>query len=434
LAAEIDVLVEEMERAQQHGSTNALTALLRTTIAPVSPTNTPAAVESVPTYDTGLYGSLLGEQSLGTFNQFQFATPAPVFQAAEPVFQAPVADSLSAVPIAPTLPEYEGAIVEEPEDEPSEEEETGHEEPEEETVHIEEIIDEVVPAEEVVAEEAATVSAAEEAHKNRMNKNVRVRGDPSRAVRKAEDAKKHAARSSGTHHYEAATESSTHHHEPAQKTFRDRLLSSQSLTVAPAPAAAPVEAAHEAPAPAEEAADKRKRTPRANSKKDDVAPEAAAAVTAAAGDKTKKDRNIRVRSRRSEGEAAATEGAAADTGKKWSAIAANATAAGEGAPSETATAEKKPRKTSPKGERPARTSGDKPVARPRREKKEEAPAAAAHDVPAAPHSTDGFQAVSRRTTPSAGSAVKKDGDKKTAASTRGDVAPVKKHVVPAASK
>jgi hypothetical protein len=430
LAAEIDVLVEEMERVQQHGSTNALTALLRTTIAPVSPTNTPAVVESVPTYDTGLYGSLLGEQSLGTFNQFQYTAPAPVFQAAEPVFQASVADSRPAVPIAHTLPEFDEPIVEEPEEQPSEEE-TGHEEPEEETVHIEEIIDEVFPAVEVVPEEVVTASAAEAAHKNRLNKNVRVRGDPSRAARKAEDAKKHAARPSGTHHYEAATASTLHHHEPEPKTFRDRLLSRQSHTTtatasAPAPAAATVEAAQEG-TPADDAADKRMRAPRSNTKKDETAP-----ASAAAADKTKSDRNTRVRSRRPDDEAASADEATADTGKKWSAIAANATAPGDSAAPETE--DKKPRKSSPNGERSARPRGDKPVARPRREKKEDAPTTAVHDAPAAPQSVDGFQSVSRRTAPSAGAAAKNDSDKKRVRSTPGDKAPVKKPVAPAASK
>lgn len=357
LASEIDVLVEEMERVQQRGSTNALTALLRTTIAPVSPTNTPAAVETVPTYDSGLYGSLqFGEQPLGSFNQYQYTAPAPapVYQTTEAVYQAPVAETQrTAVPIAPTLPEFE-QVVEEPQVE-----EVVQEEPaEEEEAHFEHesvpVVEEPAVDSAVAVEPEAVVHVEEDATKSRFSKNVRVRGDPSRAARKAEDAKKHASRGASHHNEPAAV-----HQAPAQKTFRDRLLSGKAevAVAAPAPAAAPEAPAApvvETAAATEDSADKKsKRTPRSG-KKDSAAPTTVETEAApASAEKPKRDRASRTRTRRSEAEPTA-ESAPSKASKKWSAIAAAPTGDAATATVPEATEKK------PKTDRAPRASGDKP--------------------------------------------------------------------------
>jgi hypothetical protein len=359
LASEIDVLVEEMERVQQRGSTNALTALLRTTIAPVSPTNTPAAVETVPTYESGLYGSLqFGEQPLGSFNQYQYTAPAPapVYQATEAVYQAPVAETQrTTVPIAPTLPEFEQVVEEEPQVE-----EAVQEEPvEEEEAHFEHesvpVVEEPTVDSTVAAEAEAVVHVEEDATKTRFSKNVRVRGDPSRAARKAEDAKKHASRGASHHNEHTAAV----HQAPAQKTFRDRLLSGKAevAVAAPAPAAvpeAPAAPVVEAAAATEDSAEKKsKRTPRSG-KKDSAAPTTAETEAApASSEKPKRDRASRTRTRRSEAEPAA-ESAPSKASKKWSAIAAAPTG-DAAAPTVPEATEKKP-----KTDRAPRASGDKP--------------------------------------------------------------------------
>lgn len=462
LGQQIDALVEEMERVQQRGTNNALTALLRTTIAnssssaalnnthnnagngnasPAAPVvSAPVPAPAEPVYDSSLYaahdsfnsGLQFGNHGLVNFGHHQgyYASQQP----AEPVFVAPSVTEvyhapveLSAspsVPIAPTLPDL--VVIEE---EPVHEEQQQVEEPVVPAVS-EEVVEEVV--EEEVREEAAATSHQEQQpaggrRQDKGAKNIRVRGD--RATRPRPEPK-------------AAPAAPVVEAKKEPPSFKDRLVSGKAPAPTPAPApsvaaeaaaAVPVVAESAAPVATEETSNGNKKTKPARKEKKpgDVEGEAAAvdASEPATASAVKNKRERRERSPRKEHKDTAP--ADAEAPKKTSYLSAIAGASSATAPSSAPAAvepvtgadakrnevrrERAPRKpaaeategseTAPRGPR----SSSKPTYnntsstssgnfRERREKKAESTPAAA---PAAAPAEDGFQQVSRRSAPSA---------------------------------